>query len=143
MENNKKNEFNYVTAKIISIIPPDIKLNQDAIYNLEIQFSDSQNNKWVKSCTLNDLYFFREYIMTYIPSIINLPFPQKSILSYLPFIGHKYDERNWDILLENKFILDNFFCNICQDKNLYTLIGFNSFFKKPIKEKSISNISLY
>ena len=38
MENNKKNEFNYVTAKIISIIPPDIKLNQDAIYNLEIQF---------------------------------------------------------------------------------------------------------
>ena len=43
---NILNEFNYVTAKIISIIPPDIKLNQDAIYNLEIQFSDSQNNKW-------------------------------------------------------------------------------------------------
>ena len=46
MENNKKNEFNNITVKIISIIPPDIKLNQDAIYNLEIQFSDSQNNKW-------------------------------------------------------------------------------------------------
>ena len=45
MENNKKNEFNNITVKIISI-PPDIKLNQDAIYNLEIQFSDSQNNKW-------------------------------------------------------------------------------------------------
>jgi hypothetical protein len=142
MENNKKNEFIYVTAKIISIIPPDIDLKLDAIYNLEIQFSDSSNNTWIKPCTLKDFCFFREYIITYIPSIINLPFPQKNILSCLPFIGQNYDERNWDILLENKFILDNFFYIICQDKNLYTLIGFNSFFKKPIKENSSSNFSL-
>jgi hypothetical protein len=140
MENNKKNEFNYVTAKIISIIPPDIKLNQDAIYNLEIQFSDSQNNKWIKSCTLNDLYFFREYIITYIPSIINIPFPQKSILSYLPFIGHKYDERNWDILLENKFLLDDFFSTICKDKEMYKLSEFIKFFSKPVKNRNSINI---
>ena len=89
-----------------TIIPIDDKLNNSAIYNIKIRSSLNCNDSWIKSCTLDDLFNFREYLLKYSHYVINLPFPKKSWMRFLPYIGHKYDERNWDILLENKFFLD-------------------------------------
>ena len=141
-ENNSKNinpssKKNYneepelFSAVVETIIPIDDKLKNDAIYNIKIQSSLNCNDSWIKQCTLNELIKFRDYLITYIHSVINLPFPSKSLFRFLPYIGRKYDERNWDILLENKFLLDDFLFTICSDKEMYKLTGFISFFSKP------------
>ena len=131
-------EIELFYAKVDTIIPIDNKLNSKAIYNIKIRSSLNFNDSWIKSCTLDELYDLREYLLKYVSSVINLPFPQKSWMRFLPYIGYKYDERNWDILLENKFLLDDFFSTICKDKEMYKLSKFISFFSKPVnKKKSI------
>ena len=135
-------ELELFYAKVETIIPIDDKLNNDAIYNIKIRSSLNFDEFWIKSCTLDDLFNFREYLLKYTYSVINLPFPQKSWLRFLPYIGHKYDERNWDILLENKFLLDDFFITICKDKEMYKLSGFVSFFSKPVNKRNSINIFL-
>ena len=127
-------------AKVETIIPIDNKINNNAIYNLKIRSSQNFDESWTKSCTLDELINFREYLLKYASSVINLPFPEKSWLRIMPYIGHKYDERNWDILLENKFLLDDFFSTICKDKEMYKLSGFISFFSKPAKNRNTNNI---
>ena len=126
-------------AEVETIIPIDERTNNTAMYNIKIKSSLNFNDSWVKSCTLDDLFKFRDYLIKYTHSVINLPFPTKSLFRFLPYIGYKYDERNWDILLENKFLLDDFFETICKDKEMYKLSGFISFFSKP-STKSLSNI---
>ena len=126
-------------AEVETIIPIDGKMNNTAMYNIKIKSSLDFNDSWVKSCTLDDLFKFRDYLIKYTHSVINLPFPTKSLFRFLPYIGYKYDERNWDILLENKFLLDDFFETICKDKEMYKLSGFISFFSKP-SNKRLSNI---
>ena len=133
-------EIELYHAKVETIIPIDDKLNNNAIYNIKIRSSSNFDDEWIKSCTLDDLFNFREYLLKYTYSVINLPFPQKSWLRFLPYIGHKYDERNWDILLENKFLLDDFFSTICKDKEMYKLSEFIKFFSKPVKNKNSINI---
>lgn len=113
-----------VSAKIESIIPPRTK-DECALYNIKITYQDV--NRY-KKCPLKEISEFRRYIIKYIPSVNNLPFPSPSIFSYLPFIGYKYTELNWDILIEYKFILDDFFNAICNDPELYKLSEFNKFF---------------
>ena len=135
-------ELELFYAKVETIIPIDDKLNNDAIYNIKIRSSLNFDEFWIKSCTLDDLFNFREYLLKYTYSVINLPFPQKSWMRFLPYIGHKYDERNWDILLENKFLLDDFFITICKDKEMYKLSGFVSFFSKPVNKRNSINIFL-
>ena len=135
-------ELELFYAKVETIIPIDDKLNNDAIYNIKIRSSLNFDEFWIKSCTLDDLFHFREYLLKYTYSVINLPFPQKSWMRFLPYIGHKYDERNWDILLENKFLLDDFFITICKDKEMYKLSGFVSFFSKPVNKRNSINIFL-
>ena len=135
-------ELELYHAKVETIIPIDDKLNNSAIYNIKIRSSLNFDEFWIKSCTLDDLFNFREYLLKYTYSVINLPFPQKSWMRFLPYIGHKYDERNWDILLENKFLLDDFFCTICKDKEMYKLSGFMSFFSKPVNKRNSINIFL-
>ena len=131
-------EMELFYAKVDTIIPIDNKSNNKAIYNIKIRSSLNFNDFWIKSCTLDELFDLREYLLKYTYSVINLPFPQKSWMRFLPYIGHKYDERNWDILLENKFLLDDFFGTICKDKEMYKLSKFISFFSKPVnKKKSI------
>jgi len=126
-------------AEVDTIIPIDEKMNNTAMYNIRIKSSLNFNDSWIKSCTLDDLFKFRDYLLKYTHSVINLPFPTKSLFRFLPYIGYKYDERNWDILLENKFLLDDFFETICKDKEMYKLSGFISFFSKP-SNKRLSNI---
>ena len=133
-------ELELYCAKVETIIPIDGKINKNAIYNIKIRSSFNFNDFWIKSCTLDDLFNFREYLLKYTYSVINLPFPQKSWLRFLPYIGHKYDERNWDILLENKFLLDDFFSTICKDKDMYKLTEFIAFFSKPVKKRNSINI---
>ena len=135
-------ELELFYAKVETIIPIDDKLNNNAIYNIKIRSSLNFDDSWIKSCTLDDLFNFREYLLKYTYSVINLPFPQKSWMRFLPYIGHKYDERNWDILLENKFLLDDFFITICKDKEMYKLSGFVSFFSKPVNKRNSINIFL-
>ena len=135
-------ELELFYAKVETIIPIDDKLNNNAIYNIKIRSSLNFDDSWIKSCTLDDLFNFREYLLKYTYSVINLPFPQKSWLRFLPYIGHKYDERNWDILLENKFLLDDFFSTICKDKEMYKLSEFVSFFSKPVNKRNSINIFL-
>ena len=129
-------------AEVETIIPIDEKVNNTAMYNIKIKSSLDYNDSWIKSCTLDDLFKFRDYLIKYTHSVINLPFPTKSLFRFLPYIGDKYDERNWDILLENKFLLDDFFETICKDKEMYKLSGFISFFSKP-STKRLSNILFY
>ena len=136
---NSSNESNFGNeeselyfAEVETIIPIEDKNNSSAIYNIKIMSSINCNESWVKSYTLDDLIKFRAYLLKYNSSIINLPFPSKSLFRFLPYIGHKYDERNWDILLENKFYLDDYFKTICKDKEMYKLSGFMDFFSKPI-----------
>ena len=128
---NNNNEIELFFAEVETIIPIDEKINKKAIYNIKIKSSLNHNDFWIKSCTLDDLFEFRNYLLKYSSSVINLPFPQKSLFRFFPYIGHKYDERNWDILLENKFYLDDFFETICKDKKMYKFNEFINFFSKP------------
>ena len=132
--NNEEMELYF--AQVETIIPIEEKINNIAIYNIKIKSSLNCNEYWVKKCTLDDLIKFREYLLKYSHSVINLPFPTKSLLRFLPYIGEKYDERNWDILLENKFYIDDFFKTICKDKEMYKLSGFINFFAKPTKKSN-------
>ena len=129
--NNNDEEAELYFAEVETIIPIDEKFNNIAIYNIKIKSSLNFNDSWIKPCSLDDLINFRDYLLKFTYSVINLPFPRKSWLRFLPYIGQKYDERNWDILLENKFLLDDFFKTICKDKEMYKLSGFITFFSKP------------
>ena len=129
--NSTNNEIELYFAMVETIIPVDEKINKKAIYNIKITSSLNYNDHWVKSYTLDDLIKFRNYLLKYASKVINLPFPQKSIFRFLPYIGQKYDERNWDVLLENKFYLDDFFETICKDREMYKLAEFINFFSKP------------
>ena len=129
--NNNNEEAELYFAEVETITPIDEKINNSAIYNIKIKSSLNFNDSWVKPYTLDDLIKFRDYLLKYASSVINLPFPEKSLFRFLPYIGQKYDERNWDILLENKFLLDDFFNTICKDKEMYKLSGFITFFSKP------------
>ena len=131
--------FNYINAEVSKIIPYDEINKKNAIYILEIYELKNKNNKWTKKYTLTEIENFRNYIIKYVPAVINLPFPYISLFSYLPFFGWKYDERNWDILLENKFILDNFFNTICQNKKIYILSEFNTFFYESTRFSIFNN----
>ena len=133
-------EIELYHAKVETIIPIDDKLNNSAIYNIKIRGSLNYDDSWIKSCTLDDLFDFREYLLKFDSSVINLPFPTKSWLRFLPYFGHKYDERNWDILLENKFLLDDFLNAICKELGMYKLSGFISFFSKPVNKKNSINL---
>ena len=133
-------ELELYHAKIETIIPIDDKLNNSAIYTIKIRSSLNYDDFWIKSYTLDDLFDFREYLLKYTYSVINLPFPTKSWLRFLPYIGYKYDERNWDILLENKFLLDDFFSTICKEREMYKLSGFISFFSKPVNRRNSINL---
>ena len=134
-------EMELFHAKVETIIPIDNKINNNnAIYNIKIRNSQNFDESWTKSCTLDELINFREYLLKYDYTVINQPFPEKSWLRFLPYIGHKYDERNWDILLENKFLLDDFFNTICKDKEMYKLTGFVSFFSKPVIKGNKTNL---
>ena len=136
----EESETEFYSAEVETIIPIDEKINNTAIYNIKINSSLNANDIWKKSCSLDNLIKFHDYLLKYTHSVINIPFPTKSLLRFIPFVGHKYDERNWDILLENKFLLDNFFSTICRDKEMYKLSGFISFFSKPpsLKRNSIN-----
>ena len=134
--NNEESELYF--AEVETITPIDEKINNSAIYNIKIKSSLNFNDSWVKPYTLDDLIKFRNYLLKYASSVINLPFPEKSLFRFLPYIGQKYDERNWDILLENKFLLDDFFNTICKDKEMYKLSGFISFFSKPTINRNSS-----
>ena len=140
--NKEKEETELYSAEVETIIPIDGKINTTAIYNIKIKSSLNYKDTWIKPCSLDDLINFRDYLLKFTHSVINLPFPTKSLLRFLPYIGQKYDERNWDILLENKFLLDDFFNTICKDKEMYKLSGFISFFAKPATRKG-SNILFY
>ena len=132
----KEEEEELYFAEIDTIIPIDDKITNNAIYNIKIQSSFNSNDTWIKSCTLDDLINLRNYLLKFVNSIINLPFPTKSLLRFLPYIGYRYDERNWDILLENKFLIDNFLYTICKDKEMYKLSGFINFFSKPSTKRN-------
>ena len=128
---NEKEEEELYFAKVDTIIPIDEKITNNAKYNIKIKSSININDTWIKSYILDDLINFRNYLLKFDNSIINLPFPTKSLLRFLPYIGYRYDERNWDILLENKFLLDDFLYTICKNKEMYKLSGFIDFFSKP------------
>ena len=139
-ECNANEEIELYHAIVETIIPIDDKLNNSAIYNIKIRSSLNCNDSWIKSCTLDDLFNFREYLLKYSHYVINLPFPKKSWMRFLPYIGHKYDERNWDILLENKFFLDDFLGAICKEREMYKLSEFVSFFSKPVNRTNSINL---
>ena len=139
--NNKDNkEEELYFAEVETIIPIDEKINNIAIYNITIKSSLNGNDTWTKPCSLDDLIKFRDELLKYTNSVINIPFPTKSLFRFIPYIGEKYDERNWDILLENKFLLDNFFSTICKDKEMYKFHGFIKFFSKPSIKKNSTKL---
>ena len=63
-----------------------------------------------------------------LPELKNIPFPYDSVLSKIPFIGRFYSDENDDILIEKKFIIDNFFENLLEREEAYKTEEFNTFF---------------
>jgi hypothetical protein len=97
-------------------------------YKLYIKRNDSL--EWFKDATFEEIEKFRNCLCKFVKEIENIPFPMKSILSYVPFIGSYYSDENNDVLIEKKIILDNFFEQVCLNFEVYKLEVFNSFFKE-------------
>jgi hypothetical protein len=84
--------------------------------------------EWFKTVTFDKIEAFRNYLIKFVNEIKDIPFPSKSLLSYLPIIGKSYSDDNNDILVEKKYILDNFLIEICNNQKVYKLEEFNNFF---------------
>ena len=78
--NNEETELYF--AEVETITPIDEKINNIAIYNIKIKSSLNFNDSWVKPYTLDDLIKFRNYLLKYASSVINLPFPEKSFFRF-------------------------------------------------------------
>lgn len=111
---------------IIQREDPSNKSKTLYIYKLFIKRNDDM--EWFKDTTFEEIKKFRNYLLKFISEVKDIPFPIKSIYSYFPVIGSLYSDDNNDVLMEKKFILDNFFEQICLNTQSYKLEEFNNFF---------------
>jgi len=108
----------------------DPKIKKNAIYYYRLYIKRNDNLEWFKEVTFEEIEKFRNSVVKFVREIENIPFPMKSIFSYVPFIGSYYSDENNDVLIEKKIVLDNFFEQVCLNFDVYKLEVFNSFFKE-------------
>lgn len=106
----------------------DIKKSGKSIYQYKIFCKRTDGLSWFKEVSFIDIVQFRNKIIELIPEMKNYPFPSESFLAKIPFIGRFYSDSNDDVLIEKKFILDNFFENLLEKEEVYRLDIFNDFF---------------
>lgn len=114
-----------------SIIQKDDPLNKGkTIYSYRLYIRRNDDCDWYKECSFEDIEKFRNNLIKYFPNVKNIPFPSKSIFSYVPFLNKIYGDENNDILIEKKYVLDNFFNEICEYNQSYKVEEFNKFFSE-------------
>jgi len=119
----------FITAVVDSIIQKDDPINQGkSIYSYKIYIRRNDDCEWFKECCFEDIEKFRNNLIKYFPNVKNIPFPSKNILSYIPFLGKIYGDENNDVLIEKKYVIDNFFNEICAFNQSYKIEEFNRFF---------------
>lgn len=118
--------INCSVHSIIQKEDPNNKTKSIYFYRLYIRRNDEL--EWYKEVTFEEIEKFRNYVCKYVEAARDLPFPSTSIFAYLPLVGSYYSDENNDVLVEKKFILDNFFEQICLNMQTYKLEEFNNFF---------------
>jgi hypothetical protein len=121
-----------LNCSIHTIIQREDKIKNKSNFFYKIYLKRNDNLDWFIEATFEKIEEFRNYMIKYIPEVRDLPFPIKSIFSYFPLIGSLYSDSNNDVLIEKKFILDNFFKGICLNMKCYKLEEFNKFFSEQI-----------
>lgn len=101
------------------------------MYKLYIKRMDGL--KWFKETTIEEIENFKEEIGNTSKEIKDIPFPSKSLLSYLPIIGRFYEEEDNKSIKERIKMIDNFFMIITKNILLYSLEEFNDFFTETMK----------
>ena len=110
----------------ISQVSQDKKDKKQYYYKFYCKRNDGLN--WFKELTFSEISLFRDKVLLNIPYMRNFPFPSKSLLSNIPFIGKFYSDENDDVLIEKKFTIDNFFENLLEREDIYKFDFFNEFF---------------
>jgi hypothetical protein len=108
----------------------DPKFKKTSIYYYRLYIKRNDNLEWFKENTFEEIEKFRNSVCKFVKEIENIPFPMKSIFSYVPFIGSYYTDENNDVIIEKKIVLDNFFEQVCLNFDVYKLEVFNKFFKE-------------
>ena len=119
----------FITCTVHSIIQKDDPLKKGkTIYAYKLYIRRNDECEWYKECLFEEIEKFRNCLIKYIPNVKNIPFPSKNFFSYFPFLGKIYGDENNDVLIEKKFVLDNFFNEICEFNQCYKIDEFNKFF---------------
>jgi hypothetical protein len=98
------------------------------IYYYKLFIKRNDELSYYKTTTFDKIKAFRNYIIKYVKEIVDIPFPQPSILAYIPIIGRAYSDDNNDVLIEKKYVLDNFFKEMLKNQQVYKLEEFKLFF---------------
>lgn len=118
-----------IHCSVHSIIQKEDPKNKNiSIYTYKLYIKRNDELEWFKYTSFEEIEKFRNYIIKYVKEIKDIPFPTKSVLSYIPFIGKIYGDDNNDVLIEKKYILDNFFEEVCNNIQVYKLDEFDKFF---------------
>lgn len=121
----------YISATVDSIIQKDDPVvNGKSLYVYRLYIRRNDDCDWYKECSFEEIEKFRNVLIKYFPNVKNIPFPSRSILSYIPFLSKVYGDENNDVLIEKKYILDNFFNEICEFSQSYKIEEFNKFFSE-------------
>lgn len=114
-----------------SIIQKNDPLNLGKnLYYYKLYIKRNDESEWFKEVLFEDIENFRNNLIKYFPNVKNIPFPNNSVLSYIPFIGKRFSDENNDVLIEKKYVLDNFFHEICEYNQSYKIDEFDKFFSE-------------
>ena len=121
-----------INCSVYSLIEREdtIQGKQYLMYKLYIKRMDGQ--KWFKEATIEEIESFKEEMSNTAKEIKDIPFPSKSLFSYLPIIGRFYEEEDNKSIKERIKMIDNFFMIITKNLLLYSLEEFNDFFTETI-----------
>jgi hypothetical protein len=116
-----------MTCNITAIVPKlDGHGKKIFLYKLFVKRNDEM--EWYVTATFDKIEQFRNYAVRYVREVVNLPFPERNFLSYIPVLGKYYSDENNDVLIEKKYILDNFFIEMLKIQQVYKLDEFKKFF---------------
>ena len=117
----------FISSTVHTILNKTDERNKN-VYYYKLYIKRNDDLEWFKTVTFEKIELFRNYLLQYVKQMKDIPFPNRNILSYVPFIGKYYSDENNDVLIEKKYILDNFFLELCNIQQAYKLEEFNNFF---------------
>jgi hypothetical protein len=116
-----------MTCTVKTIIPKTDSIGKK-IYFYKLLVKRNDELEWFVTTTFDKIEQFRYYAVKYVKDVVNLPFPRKHLLEYIPFICKLYSDENYDVLIEKKYILDNFFQEMLKIQQVYKLDEFKKFY---------------